>query len=220
MARKRHQKLNQKKLLIGVVAGALLAAPIGVGVYANEEKVPEVTAIPTETSVELVQEKPVILVTESTEPPVDQTTTPTVPEVVEETETPAPETPAETDLQAAIAIAATEHPDVVVVSARLKHLAGEKVFKVTFEDGWRIYISATSGEIIKIKDGSNKDCGIHNRAKKQWLKEHKQWRPYTQESRDSQERRVRERDSEKEQSSRNKQEYGGQHRVSRSNYRR
>lgn len=174
-------------LAIGVGIGTLAAIPFGaqalgdnhekltVKAPTEDKEVSADTRTTAETKVTTTTPSPARVA------PVDEPTptpTPTVSEVTEPNETdPAVGAPVAT-LQAAITIAAAEHPDVAVVEAKLKKLGAETVFKVTFEDGWRIYVSADDGELMIVKDGTGKAHDAKNRAKAAWMKTHDKWDPW------------------------------------------
>lgn len=181
---------GRKMLALGMTAGLLLAAPLGIRAYANQDDTttpPEETdTTDTETTPEedTTTEDPVVdepTQEEQEETPVDETP-------VEQTDEPeeVPEEPGEgdvtddptvADLQAAIAIAALEHPDVEVISAKVKTLEGSKVYKVVFADGWIAYVSAETGDVMLLKDQNGQKRTCHNFAKKYWLKRHHNWHP-------------------------------------------
>jgi len=78
-----------------------------------------------------------------------------------------------------VAIAADEHPNVDILSAKLILLSGEKVYKVSFADSWTIYVRASDGDIVVIKDWAQKLQPIHNYAKHNWVKKYGWWNPYS-----------------------------------------
>lgn len=191
------QKLRRlsgiKMLLIGLVVGGAVAAPLGVsaltsdkpeveaettvtGDPAPESGTPTATAV-TEVSADITtpavaDETPVVIAPED----------PTVPVEPGEGESDAPATVA--DLQAAIAIAAPEHEGVEVVSARVKTLGAETVYKVVFADGWIVYVSADDGEVLVIKDALGKKHAGWGVAKARWMAHHRGWDPKSGEWRD------------------------------------
>lgn len=109
---------------------------------------------------------------------------PTVPvtPVVEPGEDPTTEPVVEADLQAAIAIAYEEHA-AEVIAAKLVYLNGEKVYKITFVDGWRAYVRASDGDMVMLKDWFNVSKPIEHKAKKAWMKAHHHWNPWSNEYR-------------------------------------
>jgi len=181
---------GRKMLAIGMAAGLLLAAPLGIRAYANQDDTttppdettttdPEQTEPEEETTEEPVVDEPTQEEQDETpidETPVEQTDEPEeVP--VEPDEEDVPADPTVADLQAAIAIAALEHPDVEVISAKVKSLDGSKVYKVVFADGWIAYVGADTGDVLLLKDQNGKKHDCHNYAKKYWLKKHHNWDP-------------------------------------------
>lgn len=155
------QKIRRfKKLLMIALLASVLVTPIAIKSYAQEDTTPaEETQTQTEEQEQEVEPDP-------TPPPGPEE------ETVEDDEQPVdggqdPPTPQEVDLAAAITIAQAQHPDVEVIMAKvkLKKLDGEKVYKVVFADGWRIYVRASDGEIVRIKDASNKKRECTERAR-------------------------------------------------------
>jgi uncharacterized membrane protein YkoI len=161
------QKITQKiksvnKVFAIALLASVLAVPLAVHTYAQdgvEEPDPQV-----QNEEEQQEETP---------PEEDETPVVVPEEPTEEDEEPLPEdeevpAPQETTITEAIAIAQAEHPDVEVVMAKVKAklLDGQKVYKVVFADGWRVYVSADTGEILRIKDASNKkhDCSRRGAA--------------------------------------------------------
>lgn len=194
---------NKKMLVIGLAAGMLIAAPLGYRAYANEgtieqvkEQAPAVVVAPQETTATVdasVEQAATVATDKTTVAAVDAaaqtqvTTTTTTPEeeVVpvepneEDTTTPA----VVADLQTAIGIAVAEHGDAKVVSARVKTLGAETVYKVTFEDGFAVYVSADDGEVLILKDKTGKHHKVNNHAKQAWMKKHNMWDMRSQELR-------------------------------------
>jgi hypothetical protein len=80
-------------------------------------------------------------------------------------------------LQAAIAIAAPEHEGVEVVSAKVKTLGAETVYKVVFADGWIVYVSADDGEVLVVKDEDGRKHACRGIAKARWMAQHRTWNP-------------------------------------------
>lgn len=191
------QKLKQlsgiKMLLIGLVVGGVVAAPLGVNALTSDK--PEVEAEATVTvdpapesgasSASAVTEVSANIATPvvaDETPVVIAPENPTVPVEPGEGESDAPATVA--DLQAAIAIAAPEHEGVEVVSARVKTLGAETVYKVVFADGWIVYVSADDGEVLVIKDALGKKHAGWGVAKARWMAHHRGWDPKSGEWRD------------------------------------
>lgn len=167
------QKLKEYRKLAVVVllASVLTAAPIAV--IASAQNTDDPNPVLEVINEEPTEEQP----TEEEEapPPEEETPPPTEdPEVpAEENEEPVeePEVTPVTILEA-IAIAQAAHDEVagktsevIKAQVKLKKLNGEKVYKVVFRDGWRIYVQAANGEIVLMKDKSNKkrECGDRGR---------------------------------------------------------
>lgn len=174
---------NLRLITAGLVVGFVVALPVGAHALINdneepvvqqEEQEPEQSPEPTPEVTPLPEPEPTV----SPEPTPEVTPTP-VPEVIEPNETPVTEQAPVADLQVAIAIASAEHPGVEVISAKVKQLGAEKVYKVTFADGWRIYVSADDGELYIVKDNANKKKALHHYAKKQWSKKYGSWKPWS-----------------------------------------
>lgn len=171
------QKVKRfKKLFIVALLASVLVAPLAIKSYAQESVTPdEETQAQTEEQNQEQEEEQGTETEESTPP--DE-------EVVEEDEQPVDEeeevtAPQEVDLAAAIGIAQAQHLDseVIMAKVKLKKLSGEKVYKVVFADGWRIYVRASDGEIIRVKDGSNKKHECNQRARQaiaNWRNRHYQ----------------------------------------------
>lgn len=167
------------KLIVIALFAVALATPLAVNVYAQDEpenNTEEITETETTELEEVVEEVPA--------PETEEVEEEIIEEVIEEDEEPVveePTNPVAVSLAEAVLIAQAEHPDVEVVMAKvkLKKLDDEKVFKVVFADGWRIYVRASDGEIVRIKDASNKkhDCGQRGvAAAAAWRKKfHKKW---------------------------------------------
>lgn len=175
---------GRKMLAIGLVVGMLVAAPLGLQAYANEDNTnqpaeqtaPAETTEPAETTTPADVEEPADPAPVDTTP-VIQTPEPTeVPTEPNETDTTTQPTVA--DLQAAIGIAAPEHPGVEVVSAKVKRLGAETVYKVVFADGWVVYVSADDGEVLVVKDKHGKKHACHNYARAAWVKKNRHWDPW------------------------------------------
>ena len=175
------QKVKQlkqfKKLFIVALLASVLVAPLAINAYAQEsvqtEELPETQ---TEEQNQEQEEEQETEPEESTPPSIEE-------EAVEEDEQPVDEeetvAPQEVDLAGAIGIAKAQHPDseVILAKVKLKKLSGEKVYKIVFADGWRIYVRASDGEIVRIKDGSNKKRECNERARQaiaNWRKKHYQ----------------------------------------------
>lgn len=164
---------NLRLIVAGLIVGFVVALPVGAQALvkddeqpvAQQEREPEQPPEPSPEVIPLPQPDPIV----SPEPTPAATPTP-APEVTEPNETPVTEQAPVTELQVAITIASAEHPNVEVISAKVKKIGAEKVYKVTFADGWRIYVSADDGELFVVKDNNNKKKAFHSYAKKQWLK--------------------------------------------------
>lgn len=182
---------SKKMLIIGLAAGMVIAAPLGYRAYANEGtneqkdeavsvSVPPLEEQSLETSVE--QSATVTAdeaVTAEVAAAAQTTVTTTTPEVdpapVEPGEQESADPAAVADLQAAIGIAVAEHGGSKVVSAKVKTLGAETVYKVTFEDGFSAYVSADDGEVLILKDKHGKHRKVHSHAKQAWMNKYHNW---------------------------------------------
>lgn len=186
------QKLKQlsgiKMLLIGLVVGGVVAAPLGVNALTSDESGTETEATvkvdpATDTDVLAVDATTEVSADIATPAVEDETLVPPAPEdpsvPVEpnEGESDAPATVA--DLQAAIAIAAAEHEGVEVISARVRALGAQTVYKVIFADGWIIYVNADNGDVLVIKDALGKKHAGWGVAKARWTAHHRGWNPWS-----------------------------------------
>lgn len=175
---------NIRLISAGLVVGFVVALPVGAHalVNNNEEPVVQQQEEPTESPTPSPEVTPLpdpdSIVTPEPTPEVTLSPSP-VPEVTEPNETPVVEQAPVTELQVAITIAAAEHPDVEVISAKVKRLGAETVYKVTFADGWRIYVSADDGELLVVKNSDNRNCKFHHNAKKSWSKKYGSWQPWS-----------------------------------------
>lgn len=152
--------INVKRTMVIAILAAALTIPMVVATYAEED-------VPTEAPEPVLVEDSTIEVAleEETPPeePVEDTTVDEAPaeDVVENDEAPVDEEEVEeatpVTLAAAIGIAMEEHPDIEVIMAKvkMKMLNEDKVYKIVFYDGWRIYVRASDGEIVRIKDNEN-----------------------------------------------------------------
>jgi len=158
------KSIKLKQSLVIALLAIAITTPALVSANSDNETVEE----PEQSIVQPVVDADMIVETPVTEVAVETTTDTTVDDVEvvveEDEESIDPTTPVMTaiSLSDAITIAEAEHPDVEVVLAKvkLKKLGEEKVYKVVFADGWRVYIAVDDGEILRIKDASNKehDC--------------------------------------------------------------
>lgn len=177
-------------LALGLFVGGLATLPFGAQAFNNTQEEKSISsdvkaeANKTPTGAEVKTTVNTTTTTPTTETPVEEPTPTPVPEVTEpeEAEVPVEETDPATvaNLQAAIAIAAAEHTDVDVVAAKVKTLGAETVYKITFADGWRIYVSADDGELVVVKDSRGNHHDARNRARAAWLRAHDNWNPWAQ----------------------------------------
>lgn len=173
--------MHIKKTPVLLALVAVLLAPMVVRAYAQEDTTTEppaveqtVTEEPTEQPQEPVEpEAPV-------EEPVEQPEEPPVEEEVPEN----PDTTVDPDgvtLGEAQIIAQTEHSGSTIKQVKTKVLDGNAVYVFVFEDGWKVYVRATDGLVVKSEDKSNKEHGCKNKLKddaqfQAWLQERKERR--------------------------------------------
>ena len=155
----RHHKLVPTALIVA----ALIALPTAANVYAqtpSETMTDDTDVVSKETNTTHTAKQ---LVVETEEPTVTETPTPSP--------SPAPtESPTDPALTAvtlaqAQAIAETEHPDSVVVTSKTKTIDGQTVYAFTFADGWKVYVRASDGTVIKVQDKANKEHACQNKHK-------------------------------------------------------
>jgi len=166
---------HTKLAVVALLASVLTAAPIAVIANAQNTQEPNPILEMINGEEPVVEEQPPAEEPEETPPPVQETPPPVEePEPpVEENETPVEEPePTAVDILAAIAIAKTAHDEVageeaavIMAQVKLKKLDEEKVYKVVFDDGWRIYVRASDGEIVLMKDHDNRKHGCGNRGR-------------------------------------------------------
>lgn len=190
-----HKKVSYSlsALALGLFIGALATIPFGARALDNTDTEAKADSELTVTSKETTndsqetsaQSKTKVEAVSTADPkpaaPIAAPSATTVAEVTESNEAEAPTSAPVDNLQAAIAIAATEHAGSAVVSAKVKTLGAETVYKVTFADGVRVYVSADNGEILIIADAKGHKYHIHDRAKAAWLRAHDTWRPWARE---------------------------------------
>ncbi len=187
------KNLTKYKLLPFIVALAIaIIVPLVVEAQADETKVEESVAVSQTTD---ESEKPFVAHTQTeveTEPVPTPTPTdeeqPVLPEeevlveepVDEPVDTPTDEDPI-TDITESfdryVAFAQAEHPGVEIASVKFVWKHGVKSAKVTFVDGWRVFIGVSDGSTLKIadEDGEVKKCQprvSRKKAFKRWYKTH------------------------------------------------
>lgn len=160
MTQLRHHKILPTALIVA----ALIALPATASVYAqtttdNENNDDTTVAKQQETQNKNTETTNETLV-ETEEPIVTETPAPT------ETEEPADPVSTAVTLAQAQAIAETEHPESVVMSSKTKTMNDQTVYVFTFADGWRVYVRASDGTVVKVQDKTNKDHACQNKYKK------------------------------------------------------
>lgn len=156
--------LKAKLLPTALIITVLVAVPTAANVYAqtadekpttttketNNDETPTVTTTkPTPTP------DPNVVLVENEEPTPTESPAPS----------PSPELTAVTLAQAQV-IAETEHPASIVVASKTKTINGQKVYKFTFDDGWKVYVRASDGTVVKVQDIAGKDHNCQNEHKK------------------------------------------------------
>ncbi len=172
-----------KKTPLFIALAAVLVIPMVVNAYAQKEEEQPVVAIAEEPEVakDTVIEEPkptpeqpqqpplvnIVLAAETTEEPVEDPEVPVVDDGV--------------TLGEAQIIATTEHPGSAIASVKTKVLEGNAVYVFKFEDGWKVYVRALDGLVVKTEDGERKDHKCKNKLKddakfQAWLSERKSQR--------------------------------------------
>lgn len=173
-------RLRKLPVMIALVAAFVL--PTVISAYALEN-----TDTPAEPLTVANLDDNGDLQTETTtdETPVEETPVP---------ETPAPETPEEpiedpetpvvedgVTLGEAQIIAQTEHDGSTLKHVKTKVFEGNAVYVFHFEDGWKVYVRATDGVVVLVKDPGNKNHDCKNKLKdnpefQSWLEKRKEQR--------------------------------------------
>ncbi len=175
--------IKLKHSVVIALLAIAITTPVVVNAYSDNEvpvQEPEQFVTQPEVKANMIVETPVtdVAVDTTVETTVDDVEVPPI-DVVDEDETPVVEpVMTEVTIGDAITIAEAEHPGVEVVLAKVKlaKLNEEKVYKVVFVDGWRIYVAADNGEILRIKDPADKkhDCSKRGQnATRSWQNERK-----------------------------------------------
>ncbi len=160
MTQLRHHKILPTALIVA----ALIALPTAASVYAQTTTDNENNDDTTATKQQETQNEN----TETTDEVAVETEEPIVTETPAPTETEEPADPVSTavTLAQAQAIAETEHTESVVMSSKTKALDNQTVYVFTFADGWKVYVRASDGTVIKVQDKANKDHSCQNKHKK------------------------------------------------------
>lgn len=157
--------MKAKLLPTALIIAVLIATPTVANVYAQTADDQPVETTKEETN-NNEDETPIVITNEPTPTP--------DPDVVlvenqdpSPSPTPTPSTPPQTAVTLAQAqvIAETEHPESVVVASKTKTMNDQKVYKFTFDDGWKVYVRASDGTVIKVQDKRDKDHDCQNRHK-------------------------------------------------------
>ena len=160
MTQLRHHKI----LPTALIAAALIALPATASVYAQTTTDSENNDETTVTKQQETQNEN----TDTTDKTPVETEEPTVTETPAPTQNEEPTDPVSTavTLAQAQAIAETEHPESVVMSSKTKAIDSQTVYVFTFADGWKVYVRAADGTVIKVQDKANKDHACQNKHKK------------------------------------------------------
>lgn len=184
----------RKLPVIGALAVAFIA-PTAINAYAQEntDQPIEIPIANLDENGELHTELPELV--ETPEPTPDDTDEPPVipeeQEVIEppveevdnpeenEEDVPLSETPQQA-LDRYIAFAKGEHPDVEIASVTFVWKQGVKSAKITFVDGWKVFIGVSDGSTLKVTDANDrvKKCQkrmLGNRSWNRWYRTHKSY---------------------------------------------
>lgn len=148
--------------------GELETEEPGTQAPAEEAPVPE----PTDDELPATEEEQVVEDVTEEEIINDETTE----DPVEEADTP------QAVLDRYLQFAAAEHPGVEVAAVKFVWKNGVKSAKITFADGWKVYIGVSDGSTLSVADARNK---VHRcqRRMKQWKPHfnwHRQFKSYYQ----------------------------------------
>lgn len=160
---------KSKKSLIVLMAVGVVALPAGAQVYANTTTEPQQVPVVAENITEQPIDDEVPLLVNETEVIVEEpvvTEDPNVELVVDEesmVEVNGPVT-----LEVAQVIAEAEHPESTVVASKEKTYNDEAVFAFYFTDDWKVFVRVSDGEVVKVKDGSEKDHACSNAYKQKY----------------------------------------------------
>lgn len=157
--------MKAKLLPTALIIAVLVATPTVANVYAQtaDNKPVETTKKETNNN---DNEMPIMITNEPTPDPnvvLVENQEPTPTETPSPSPSPSPQT-AVTLAQGQV-IAETEHPESVVVASKTKTIDGQKVYKYMFDDGWKVYVRASDGTVIKVQDKKDKDHDCQNRHK-------------------------------------------------------
>jgi hypothetical protein len=78
-------------------------------------------------------------------------------------------------------IAQAEHSESTIINTKIKTVDGNAVYAFYFEDGWKVYVQAIDGRVVRVFDASDKkhDCEnkkMKNSEFKTWLQSRKEQR--------------------------------------------
>lgn len=156
---------NLKKTAMVLVAAGLIAVPVTAHVYAqsnddSESDTTTVTSTPATAAdvATAVETEPATTETVAAETTTTDETT--------EPEVSTPETDTSVTLAEAQVIAETEHPDSTVVKSMTKEKDGQVLYAFYFADGWKVYVQASDGTVVEVKDKSGKDHDCQNKHQK------------------------------------------------------
>lgn len=184
-----------RKLPVMVALIAALVVPTAISTYAqeNSEEPVDIPVANVDENGELQNEAPAIV--ETPEPTPENTEEPPVaPEEQEVVEPPAtevdnptenedevaPEDTPQAALDRYIAFAQAEHPGVEIASVKFVWKQGVKSAKITFVDGWKVFVGVSDGSTLKVTDARDhvKKCQkrmLSNRSWNRWYKSSKSY---------------------------------------------
>lgn len=125
-------------------------------------------------------------------------------------------------------IAEAEHLDSVITKTKIKTIDGNAVYAFYFEDGWKVYVQAIDGQVVRVFDNENKKHKCKNKKMKDgefknWLQSRKSERretPQATRSTQTNDRSKREARQEKRSRNHDNKKKGNHHSRSHNNYHR
>lgn len=191
----RHARLRKLPVLAALVA--VLVVPTAISAYAQDvsQDPVEIPVANIDENGELQNEQPVTV--ETPEPTPENTEEPpVVPEEEEVVEPPVEEVdipeenedevlPADTPqaaLDRYVAFAQAEHPGVEIASVKFVWKQGVKSAKITFVDGWKVFVGVSDGSTLKVTDENDnvKRCQKRMLKSRSWNRWYKQNSSYYQ----------------------------------------
>lgn len=178
-------KPSKELVIMGLMVSAL-AAPVAVRAYTNGQDGTSDSQVQTAE----IADNNATAEDQSTSNTTTQDTPATTVNTQTTQETPVedPSTTVDADgvtLAEAQIIAETEHPNVTLKKVTTKVVDGAAAYAFYFEDGWKVYVRAADGVVVKVQDGSQKQHNCKNKLKddpqfQNWLQSQKENRKHTE----------------------------------------